>query len=170
MIFGNYCNYGHGFVSNFVPTWTQVGPMLASKINQKSVLGVQTPPLGPQEPLKPDFVSNLVSTWTQVCSNMLPKWTQNDPNVAPKWRPIQWVQFNESSSMSPIQWVQFNESNKSRCLGSLPPGCNFFFPLNNECCKGPLCFSLNYECCKGPLCFFLRTGMCIARSKIGGPE
>ena len=43
------------FEPNLAPTWTQVGPMLASKIDQKSILEARTLPLEPPEPIKIRF-------------------------------------------------------------------------------------------------------------------
>ena len=43
------------FEPNLAPTWTQVGPMLASKIDQKSILEAQTLPVEPPGPIKIRF-------------------------------------------------------------------------------------------------------------------
>ena len=43
------------FDTKLAPTWTQVGPMLASKIAQESLLAAWTPPLEPPGPLKVRF-------------------------------------------------------------------------------------------------------------------
>ena len=43
------------FDAKLAPTWAQVGPMLASKIAQKSLLEARTPPSEPPGPLEIRF-------------------------------------------------------------------------------------------------------------------
>ena len=70
----------HAFMDPILgPTWPQLGPMLASKIDQKSILKVWAPPKAPLGPLRIDTEANLAPTWP----NLDPTWFQNDPNMAP---------------------------------------------------------------------------------------
>ena len=71
--------YGSDSGDNVAPAWPQLGPMLASKIDQKSILKVWAPPKAPLGPLRIDTEANLAPTWP----NLDPTWLQNDPNMAP---------------------------------------------------------------------------------------
>ena len=54
------------FDANLAPTWTQVSRMLASKIDQKSILEARTLPLEPPGPLEVRFLLILVSCFINL--------------------------------------------------------------------------------------------------------
>ena len=78
--FETSCQYGCDSEANLAPTWTQLGSMLASKIDQKSILEARAPPKAPVRPLKGRFCC-------QLGPNLAPTWAQLGPMLAPCWPP-----------------------------------------------------------------------------------
>ena len=79
--FEKTCLYGSDSGANVAPAWPQLGPMLASKIDQKSILKVWAPPKAPLGPSSIDTEANLAPTWpnlAQLGPNLDLTWTYFD--------------------------------------------------------------------------------------------
>jgi len=76
--FEKTCRFSLDSAANLAPTWTQLGPMLAPKIDQKAILEAWVPPMAPLGPLKG-------RSCCQLGPNLSPTWLHVGPNLAPCW-------------------------------------------------------------------------------------